>query len=419
MLSRELVSLYPGLGLWSAVRFPRHAGPSPFLLFLVVATLITSAAAPMAVGEGSEQRGLHTSLATGFPTPIQHVVEIFFENQALGDVLSKGPYESMLYSDYAGASNFYSICHPSAPNYLGVTSGTVHQCGSDALVAYPDENIADLAATHGLDWNAYLEEMPGPCDTANTSLYEAHHNPFLYYPDLTGQCTTHDLPLANLTADFPFSSTPAAYTWISPDMDNDGHDTGVPVADHWLSQFLPKVMAESWFSSTAIFIQYDESCDGGTGCDGATDTSSYPALEEASGCENSSEGCGGHIYLAVVSPYTKGTGLYTANATDWNVLCTEEWLLGLPATGNEDCTGSFTAMKSMFDFPSTSSPAGSSLLGLPMTDWLIGLGVGIGAVVVVWLVSLQRLRPASSPRRAEPPVPRPSPTDSETGFRQA
>jgi hypothetical protein len=322
-----------------------------------------------------------------FPTRIQHVIQIFLENQGLSNVLAKGPYEKSLYDNYSGASNFYSVCHPSAPNYLAVTSGTALQCGSDGLSSYGDQNVANLTSASGLSWDGYFESMPSACNTSTTTLYVPHHNPFLYYTDLASECIQRDLAISNLTRDFPFSSAPANYTWISPNMTDDGHNTGVAFADQWLSQFLPKVISASWYSSTAVFIEYDESCDGGTGCSGTSDTSSYPALENASACTSSPAGCGGHVYLAVVSPYTKGQGLYTSNATEWNVLCTQEWLLGLPATGNQDCTGSFAAMKSMFNF---SSPPPSDY---PVTFSESGLNGG-----TPWNVTLNGTSNSSSGR---------------------
>ncbi len=61
--------------------------------------------------------------ASGFPTPIRHVIVVVLENANRSDVLSEAPYESYLAKSYAQASGFFGVCHPSTPNYLAATSG--------------------------------------------------------------------------------------------------------------------------------------------------------------------------------------------------------------------------------------------------------------------------------------------------------
>jgi Phosphoesterase family/Carboxypeptidase regulatory-like domain len=271
--------------------------------------------------------------AAGFPTPIQHVFTIVLENAGLSEVLSDGTYLDTLYTSYAGASNYYAVCHPSAPNYLAMTSGELLQCGTDNVNSYSVGNIASLVSSAGETWTAYMESMPTACDThwypSTHGLYKPGHDPFVYYSDLTeggssSACESHVLPLSS----FNPADTPANYTFITPNMLNDGHNTSVAYASNWLSTYLPPLLAEPWAASTVFFIVYDEGA--------ASDSSGYDGLD------------GGHTYLAAVSPYTLGSGLYTADASPYSLLTTTEWLLGLTSMGYNDNWTKFPPMKSMF-----------------------------------------------------------------------
>ncbi len=291
--------------------------------------------------------------AVSYPTPIRHVITIMLENKGVDQVYGVVPYETSLAKSYAWGGDpftnkpptgYYAVCHPSAPNYLSSTAGTPLQCGSDSYHTYPDNNIGNLLTTAGLSWNAYMESATKNCQTVSSGNYAVRHNPFVDFTDISSVCASHDLAIANLTADFPFTTTPAAYTWITPNLLNDGHNTNAAYADTWLSRFVPKLMAQSWFSSTVVFIVWDEST-------GKLPDSGYNGL------------VGGPVYFAAVSPYTLHGGAYAGNSSHYNLLSTTEWLLGLGSTGHNDGTAQFPAMKSLFNFTGSPPPQNYSVTG--------------------------------------------------------
>ena len=293
------------------------------LLFLLLVPSVTLASPGVAEGSTSS-----------FPTPIQHVFVIMLENAILSTVLAQGPYLTSLYHQYASADHYYGVCHPSASNYLALTSGRLLQCGSDAVTTYSDPNLADLVTSAGESWVAYMQSMPAPCTTANSGQYVAHHDPFIYYQDIVTNpslCDSHVVPLTQFNA----SATPANLVWISPDRFHDGHTPqSVPNADAWLQSFLPPLLNEPWASSTVFFVLYDE----GDFPNGTEDFSGYNGLN------------GGNAYFAAVSPYSRGQGLYTADASHYNLLATVEWLLGTANLGQNDASTQYPVMKSLFDF---------------------------------------------------------------------
>ena len=298
---------------------------------------------------------VRAATAPTFPTPIQHVIVIYMENNGLSTVEKKGPYEMSLARSYAAATHYYAICHPSAPEYLAGTSGQTLQCGSDAYHTYSVNNIANLTQNAGETWKAYEESMSKPCDTSSSGNYAVKHNPLAYYSDVSSTCAANDLPFTDWNVN---SSTQANYIWVTPNLLDDAHNTNVTVADGWLKVFMeggsytsssdlhgwPGILNEPWFNNTVVFITYDE---------GASTGYTVPNYKNAY-CSGNLSVCGGNVYFAAVSPYTQGIGNYTADASHFSLLATTEWLLGLPCTGaGQDCNSYFPAMQSLFNFSIT------------------------------------------------------------------
>ncbi len=289
-----------------------------------------------------------------FPTAINRVFVIEFENAELSTVLNNGPFFKSLYDTYGKAANYFAACHPSAPNYLAETCGATLQCGSDSYNTYNVKNIADVVEAAGLTWIAYMQNMPSPCDKSSSGLYVVRHNPFVYYQDIvnnTTRCNSHVVPATS----FDPTKIPPNFVWFTPNLDNDGHDTSVSFADTWFKGFFPTLLSQSWAATTAFFIVWDEGSTS-AGFDGVS---------------------GGHIYFVAVSPLSKGKSI-TTNATHYNLLTTVEYLLGLSSTGHNDDPTKFPPMTGLFT--GGTSPLTVSLTAKPSTITL-GNSVIISAVV--------------------------------------
>ncbi|MGI0129779.1 MAG: alkaline phosphatase family protein, partial [Thermoplasmata archaeon] len=151
-------------------------------------------------------------------------------------------------------------------------------------------------------------------------------------------CDAHVVPLSR----FNPSATPANFVWVSPNMKDDGHLSSVGYADSWLRAWLTPLMSEPWYSSSAFIVDFDEG-------QGSSAHQGYRTGGIALGGCAGKTVCGGPVYLAAVSPYTKGVGEYTPDATQYNVLSTIEWLLGLGSTRTGyDGTAHFPAMSGLF-----------------------------------------------------------------------
>jgi PKD repeat protein len=306
-------------------RRPIFAG----LLVLALLLLSSMGLAPqLSHSAGSTGGAPSTTGLPAFPTPIRHVVTVVLENAERSAVLQSGPYETHLAATYAQASAYYAACHPSAPNYLSMTSGQTLQCGSDSWNVYSSTNVADLVERAGETWGAYMESMPTPCDTSNTVLYAVRHDPFVYYSDIvhnTTRCDSHVLSLSAWNSSVASGNIPN-YAFISPNVKDDGHDTGVAYADNWLHGWLAPLINTTWFASTVFFLVYDE----GSSSLGFNGTA------------------GGNIYFAAVSPFAKTGFTLATKETHYDLLTTTEWLLGLGSTGHNDDARTFPPMTSLF-----------------------------------------------------------------------
>jgi Phosphoesterase family len=212
-------------------------------------------------------------------------------------VLENGDYEAAvkdknladLAAHGASFSNFHALFHPSYPNYLAMVAGTdfgVHGRGrfsADRQVNFPDDaahrTIADRLIASGLDFKNYAEELPeGNCpfqiDNQHVAKskkgdYARRHVPFLSFKEVQEKWCDRvvrvDSSKGNslLGADNFFvrdaKAGLVAYSFYSPNMNNDGHNTNVQVAAEWLHKFLADTYPEKLRKGTLVIVTFDES----------------------------------------------------------------------------------------------------------------------------------------------------------------
>jgi hypothetical protein len=330
------------------VRGRSSLSPGRVALALTVLSVVVLSGLATAVvtARPSETAKSPTSACPGekLPTPICHVYVVFMENENVGSVLAHGPYEASLAKHYAFAAQYYSYMHYSFPNYLIATSGKatnyIHQLNAT--------NLGDLLDSHkpALSWEAYMQTMPVACDRNSSGTYLNAHNPFVWYSDVyTNQsfCKHHDVPFASFTRALASGNSGLlpTYALFSPNSTSDCHNSSIAHCDAFLKNWLGPLLTRPFFNSTVWFVTYDEGLDNSTL--GA----------------NGSKG-GGHVYTAAISPYACKNYSSEVNYTDYSLLTTTEWLLGLGHTGYGDNFSSAPPMKDLFCFPSSGGGASHS-----------------------------------------------------------
>jgi hypothetical protein len=189
---------------------------------------------------------------------------------------------AVLASRGASFTNFHALFHPSYPNYLSMIAGTdfnVHRGGSftgDKQVNFPDDNahktIADRLIASGLDFKQYAEEMPNlVCPwrvsvqsvAKNLGNYTRRHVPFFSFQEVQQKWCDRVVPVDSNKADNYFVQDAhkglVAYSFYTPNMNHDGHDTNTEVAGAWVRKFLDETFPENLRKGTLVIVTFDES----------------------------------------------------------------------------------------------------------------------------------------------------------------
>ncbi len=256
-----------------------------FLVLLLAACSSTTSAAPPAnpvTGENGRPfptlpnplaalRGTSTPLAknpAGVPA-FSHIYIIVMENKEYGSVIGgdEAPYINSLASQYALATDYTAVSHPSEPNYLALFSGSTQGAIGDGVYNLGGENLADQIEKAGKKWNVFAQNYPlncfkgtvasGGADGAGT--YARKHNPAMSFTDISGSSSR----CANFTDLKHFDANAANYELIVPNLCNDMHDCSVATGDKFLQGFVPQILKSgSWQNGGVLFIVWDEGTSG-------------------------------------------------------------------------------------------------------------------------------------------------------------
>lgn len=244
-------------------------------------------AAKPAQGNKNEaaQEAARSNAAKSSPRHFDRVVIIVLEN---GDYEAaiKDKNLATLAALGASFSNFHALFHPSYPNYLAMVAGTdfgIHRRGrllGDLQVNFPNDaahkTIADRLVASGLDFKNYAEELPdGNCPyridkqhvAEKKGDYARKHVPFLSFREVQQKWCDRvvrvDSAKGNSLLGDNFFVKDAkeglvAYSFYSPNMNNDGHNTNVQVAGTWVRSFLEQTFTERLRKGTLVVVTFDE-----------------------------------------------------------------------------------------------------------------------------------------------------------------
>jgi phosphatidylinositol-3-phosphatase len=149
-------------------------------------------------------------------------------------------------------TKYHAITHPSLPNYIAMTAGSVLGCKTDICPpnSLGGDNLYSQLDTAGLGWRAWEESMPTNCAYTDDGDYAVRHNPPPYLKQVvsSGSCALNDVP-------YPATLPPLQpFTFITPNLCNDMHNCSVPVGDTWLSNHVPGLLA----AGATVIITFDE-----------------------------------------------------------------------------------------------------------------------------------------------------------------
>ncbi|MGN6472787.1 MAG: alkaline phosphatase family protein [Mycobacteriales bacterium] len=200
----------------------------------------------------------------------RHVIWIWMENRSYNQVLGRTGSATHLASfarRCGTATNYDGITHPSLPNYIAATSGSTHgitsDCDPSSCPVSGRSLYSQLDAPGAARWAAFAENMAQPCDQASYGRYAARHNPAVYYTALRASCRAHDLAMGGTHGRFArhlAAGRLPGFSFITPNLCDDGHDCATSTADSWLGYWLKQITASSLYRAgkTVVFVTWDE-----------------------------------------------------------------------------------------------------------------------------------------------------------------
>jgi len=334
---------------------------------------------------------LSTAQAAEMPK-IGHVFVLVLENENFVTTFGPGtraPYLAKeLPTQGAMLTRYYGIGHYSLDNYIAMISGqapnpvTQNDCGEFIDFAmtgvakdgqaigqgcvYPAsvKTLADQLEDKGLQWRGYMEDMgKDPAREANrcghpaigakddtqiatpADKYASRHDPFVYFHSIIDRpvCAENVVPLDQLDADLADPAKTAAFSFITPNLCNDGHDAlcadggpgGLEAADTFLRHWVPLITSSPAFKKDGLLIiTFDEA----DVPDPSKATDNFKACcGERSGPNTKAPGQhgpgGGRIGAVLLSPFiTPGTHS-SVPYNHYSMLRSVEDMFGLPHLG--------------------------------------------------------------------------------------
>jgi hypothetical protein len=355
---------------------------------------------------------------------VKHVFMLTLENKSFSTTFgstSPVPYLTQtLAGQGAQLSGYFGTGHVSLDNYISMISGqagtpqTIADCTNYADFAassttpaansqilgtgcvYPATvlTLADQIKAAGLTWKGYMGDMgndpareSATCGhpTLNTAdmtqvaeapstavplgdSYATRHNPFMYFHSIidSTDCATHVVNMEkNLANDLASVSTTANFTFITPNLCDDGHDSpcangsagGYAGINAFLTKWVPIILASPAYKADGmLIINFDESnytttVNGsavtltfpGTFCCNQTlgpNLAPYPQTVSAGAYTLIYGNYGGDNTGAIVlSPFIKPGTVSTTPYNHYSMLRTVEDIFGLSMLGNAQTTG--------------------------------------------------------------------------------
>jgi len=324
--------------------------------------------------------------------PIRHVFVLVLENETAAVSFGKqspAPYlAKTLPARGALLANYYGIGHASLDNYIALISGqapnekTQLDCPlfSDFIVQQPTldahgqmlgvgcvypsivKTLPDQLEAAGLTWKGYMEDMGkdphresatcghaqiGTPETTHVATaidkYAARHDPFVFFHTIIDdqpRCDAHVVNLDAMPKDLQSVAATANYTFITPNLCNDGHDPvcadggpgGLEAANTFLKKWVPLITNSPAFKKDGLLIiTFDES--DGEGPDGSTACCDEKPLASARRLPGVRGPGGGKIGAVLLSPFIKPGTVSKVAYNHYSQLRTVEDLFGLEHLG--------------------------------------------------------------------------------------
>jgi phosphatidylinositol-3-phosphatase len=343
--------------------------------------------------------------------PIKHVWVVVLENQSYATTFapnSQAPFlAKTLPANGALLTQYYGTAHESLGNYIALLGGqgpnpeTQSDCqfytdvqpgtvGPDGQAlglgcVYPSsvKTLADQLQAKGLVWKGYMQDMgndpareaaacahpalnsmDGTQKATATDSYATRHNPFMYFHSIIDSplCTQRVVPLTALPHDLASAADTPAFSFITPNLCEDGHDApcadgrpgGLISADAFLQTWIPRITGSPAFADGGlVIVTFDE----------AENDDASSCCGEGPGLGSPLPGIfgtgGGRIGAVMLSPYIKPGTVSQVPYNHYALLRSLSALFSVPPVGLAAASGLNVLGDDVFTQPG-GPPAGAA-----------------------------------------------------------
>ncbi|KAK3692314.1 phosphoesterase family-domain-containing protein [Podospora appendiculata] len=195
------------------------------------------------------------------------VVQIWLENQEFKNA-SVDPNMQWLARQGILLTNYFAVTHPSQPNYAAAVCGDTFGMDHDEFVRFPANisTVVDLLDTKGISWGEYQEHQPYAgyegfnFTESGEDDYVRKHNPLILFDSVTNNAS-RIRQIKNFTsfaADLEARTLPQ-WSFLTPNMTNDAHDTNMTFSAKWTRGFIEPLLKNPYFMErTLLILTFDE-----------------------------------------------------------------------------------------------------------------------------------------------------------------
>ncbi|KAK0534178.1 hypothetical protein OC842_002711 [Tilletia horrida] len=203
------------------------------------------------------------------------IIQIWFENTNAAVAYSTPAFMDLAKQGLTLTSS-YAVTHPSEPNYIASVTGDFFGLADDSFNYIPSNitSVFDLLDEKSISWACYEEQLPTDGYTgfnytqkayingsATWTYYVRKHNPCAILNSVSGNDTLRqrNRNFNDFAADVNANALPQ-WSFFTPNMVNDGHDTSPAFLSNWTNFWLLPLLNNSNFNTdrTLIVASFDE-----------------------------------------------------------------------------------------------------------------------------------------------------------------
>ncbi len=168
-----------------------------------------------------------------------HVVMVMEENRDYSAVVGDTgawPNLNRLIKKGALPTHYYANTHPTIGNLFMLTAGQLLTTNDSSTRVWNVPSIARRLLAAHMSFKIYAESVPRGYVGGNTGLYLVRHNPFAKLSDIADNkqvAYAHLAPFTQFATDVANGALPE-FSFIVPNVDDDGHNASSQRADSWL-----------------------------------------------------------------------------------------------------------------------------------------------------------------------------------------